>query len=238
MTKAILVSKQMVDPDYIDYLTQGEEPQTIQELEFYRNLRTNPEQLLIYIARVSSKNQKNPDYAKLLKYCWDSGHVSIFEQINITFELETDVCTAAQCVRHRSLFFQILSRRYSSDNIQFAPIQARRQDKKNRQQTIDDLESSDKTWFMVEKEMIEQRALNAYQEGIKRGLGKEVLRYLLPQSLMTKMYVTGNLRNFIHYVNTRTADGVQKEHKDLANAIKKELVRNFPVTSSAVGWKE
>lgn len=238
MTKAILVSKQMVDPDYIDYLTQGEEPQTIQELDFLRQMKTDPEQLMIYLARVSSKDQRNPNYVKLLEYCWKKKHFSVFEQVNVTLEVETDMCTAFQLIRHKSLFFQMRSRRYSSENIEFTKIEARRQDDKNRQNTIDDLDPSDKTWFTVQKEMLEMKALAAYEEGLKRGLGKEILRYLLPQSLNTKLYVTGNLRNFIHYINVRTEKSSQLEHRKLAEAMKKQLVIHFPNTSKAIGWKE
>lgn len=237
MTKAILVSKQMVDEVYIDHLTQGEEPQTIQELEFLRQLKTNPEQLMIYIARVSSPQQQNPDYAKLLRYCWKHGHFSVFEQVNLTMEVETDLATSMQLLRHRSLCFQQLSRRYSSDNVDFVYIEARKQDLKNRQNSTDDLSSEDKIWFQTQKQMLEMKALNAYNEAIQRGIAKETARYLLPTSLKTKLYVTGNLRNFIHYVLVREKNGTQKEHQDLALAVKKEIKRNFPVTHEAV-WPE
>lgn len=236
MTKAILVSKTMVDDAYIEQLIEENPPEDIKDLEFYRNLKNKVEQLMIYVARVSSPKQDNPDYAKLLQYCWKNSHFSVFEQVNLTMEVETDLATSMQLLRH-SFKFQQLSRRYSSDNIEFVHIEAREQNLKNRQDSTDTLSSADKVWFQVQKQMLEQKALNAYNEAIKRNIAKETARYLLPISLKTKMYVTGNLRNFIHYVLVREKNGTQKEHKDLALAIKKELKRNFPVSYDAV-WKE
>jgi thymidylate synthase (FAD) len=236
MTKAILVSKTMVDPTYLDSLIDINEVNDIKDLEFYRQIQRDPEQLMVYIARVSSPKQTNPDYEKLLKYCWKNGHYSVFEQVQLTMEVETDLNVATQCLRHQ-FKFQMLSRRYSSDNVEFVKVEARRQDLKNRQSTIDDLSQEDKTWFTVQKEMIEMKALNAYEEGLKRNIGKEVLRYLLPTSLKTKLYISGPLRNFITYVKTREANGTQKEHIDLALEIKKQLKIHFPVTYNAV-WEK
>lgn len=238
MTKAILVSKTMTDPSYLDHLIEENEPKDISELTFFQQMKHDCEQLMIFIARVSSPQQLNPNYAKLLQYCWTHGHFSVFEQVNLTMEVETDMCTAMQLLRHRSLCFQQLSRRYSSDNIEFVKINARRQDTKNRQNTIDDLDDNTKLWFDAAQQNINSVAKTYYEKGLEKGLGKEILRYLLPQSLKTRLYVTGNLRNFIHYVNVRTADGVQLEHKDLANTIKEQLIKHFPVTSSSLGWIE
>ena len=238
MTKAILVSKTMVDELYVEQLIEENPPEDIKDLEFYRNLKNKPEQLMIFIARVSSPKQDNPEYEKLLRYCWVQGHFSVFEQVNLTMEVETDLATSMQLLRHRSLCFQQLSRRYSSDNIEFVHIEAREQNLKNRQDSTDTLNSADKVWFQVQKQMLEQKALNAYNEAIQRNIAKETARYLLPTSLKTKLYVTGNLRNFIHYVLVREKNGTQQEHKDLALAIKKELKRNFPVSYEAVWPKK
>jgi len=237
MTKAMLVSKTQVDPDYVDFILDYEEPQDIQTLEFYRNIQKDPEQLLIFIARVSSPNQTNPDYSKLLRYCWKNSHFSVFEQISLTMEVETDLATSMQLLRHRSLFFQQLSRRYSSDNVEFVYIEAREQDSKNRQSSTDSLSPMDKAWFQVQKQMIEAKAITAYKEAIAKGIAKETARYLLPTSLKTKMYVTGNLRNFIHYILVREKNGTQKEHVDLALAIKNQIKIHFPHTFNAV-WEE
>jgi len=236
MTKAILVSKTIVDENYIDHLIEENPPEDIKDLEFFRGIKTNPEMLMIYIARVSSPNQTNPSYEKLLNYCWKHSHFSVFEQVTCTMELETDLNTATQVLRHRSFVFQQLSRRYSSEGVDFVEIEARGQDPKNRQNSIENLPQEDKTWFMVAQNMVQMHSKQYYDEAISRNIAKEVARYLLPTSTKTKLYMTGNLRNFIHYVNVRTAEGVQKEHKELAEAVKKQLIVSFPVTAKAVGW--
>ena len=238
MTKAILVSKTAVDKDYIDSLIDIEEVTDISSLEFYRNIQRDPEQLLIYIARVSSPNQTSPDYAKLLRYCYKNNHISVFEQVSLTMEIETDLNVAMQLLRHGKGFnFQMLSRRYSSDNIEFVPVEARRQDLKNRQSSLNDLSEEDRTWFLVKKEMLEMHSKAAYEEAIQRGVAKECARYLLTTSLKTKLYVTGPLRSFLTYIKVREHESTQKEHRDLALAIKKEIKRSFPITYSAV-WEE
>ena len=237
MTKAILVSKTMVDSDYIDYLTDYEEPQTIQELEFIRSIKRDPEHLMLYIARVTSDNPKNPDYKKLLRSCIKNKHVSVFEQIHLTMEIETDIAVSKQLIRHRSFMWQEFSRRYSSKDVEFIPIEARKQDLKDRQSTTEDLDPSDKTWFTVQREMIEMKAKAAYEEGVQRGIGKECLRYFLPMSLKTKLYMTGNIRSFMNYIDVRTQKSTQKEHRVLAEAIKKEFTKHFPVTADSL-WGE
>lgn len=237
MTKVALVSKTMVDPIYVESLTDFEEPQDIKELEFMRNIRRDPEQLMIYLARVSSPKQTNPDYAKLLKFCWSHGHFSVFEQVSCTMEVETDLNVAAQLLRHRSFVFQQLSRRYSSDGVDFVTIDARRQDNKNRQNSIDDLDEQTKTWFLAAQHNVHVTARKYYDEAIAKGIAKEVSRYLLPTSTKTKLYVTGTLRSFLHYINVRTESSTQLEHRKLALAIKEQIRYNFPITAEAV-WKE
>jgi len=237
MTSAKLVSKTMVDPDYVDSLIDINEVDDIKTLEFYRNIKRDPEQLMIYLARVSSPNQLNPDYAKLLKYCWVHGHVSVFEQVSLTMEVETDLNIAAQLLRHRSLYFQQLSRRYSSDGVDFVTIEARQQDPKNRQSSLDTLDENTKAWFLMAQNNVHVTAKKYYEEAIQKGIAKEISRYLLPTATKTKLYVTGPLRNFLTYINTRTTEGTQKEHRDLAEAMKVQIKLAFPITYSAV-WGE
>lgn len=232
MTKVTLVSKTQVDPDYVIKLLQL--PET--ELDFIKNLEKDPEQLMIYIARVSSPNQVNPSYEKLLKYCLDHKHWSVFEHVNCTLEIETDLNTSLQLIRHKSLFFSQLSRRYSSQDVDFVSITARKQDNKNRQNSIADVEEELKDWFDQAQQEVQTLAITKYNEAINRGIAKEVARYLLPTSLKTKLYVTGNLRNLIHYIEVRADKATQKEHRDVAEAIKLELVKHFPVTAKALSW--
>lgn len=234
MTKAVLVSKTMIDDTYLDTLIDINEVNDIKDLEFYRSIKTNPEQLMIYIARVSSAKQTNPDYEKLLRYCWKNGHISVFEQVSLTMEIETDLNVATQLIRHKGFCFQQLSRRYSSDGVDFVEIKARRQDIKNRQNSVDDLPQDVVTKFLVAQHMIQMQAKKYYDEFIQLGVAKEVVRYLLPTSLKTKLYVSGPLRSFLTYINTRTHESTQKEHRDLALAMKKQIKIHFPVTHSAV----
>jgi thymidylate synthase (FAD) len=238
MSKAILVSKTAVDPVYVESLTDFEEPQDIQQLEFMRKIKRDPEQLMIYIARVSSPNQINPSYEKLLKYCWEHGHFSVFEQISCTVEVETDLNVAAQLLRHRSFVFQQLSRRYSSQKPEFVILEARGQDLKNRQNSLDNLTDHQKLEFLAMQSNIISQAAKYYEKAIDMGIAKEVARYILPTSTKTKLYVTGTLRSFIHYVNVRSDVSSQLEHRDLAIAIKDQLCYHFPITAKAVWDKE
>ena len=238
MSKATLVSKTAVDPIYVESLTDFEEPEDIQQLEFMRKIKRDPEQLMIYIARVSSPNQINPSYEKLLKYCWEHGHFSVFEQINCTIEVETDLNVAAQLLRHRSFVFQQLSRRYSSQKPEFVILEARGQDLKNRQNSLDNLTDHQKLEFLAMQSNVISQAAKYYEKAIDMGIAKEVARYLLPTSTKTKLYVTGTLRSFIHYVNVRSDVSSQLEHRDLAIAVKDQLCYHFPVTAKAVWDKE
>lgn len=237
MTKATLVSKTAVDSIYVESITDFEEPQDIKELEFMRNIKRDPEQLMIYIARVSSPNQINSSYEKLLKYCWDHGHFSVFEQISCTIEVETDLNIAAQLLRHRSFVFQQLSRRYSSQKPEFVIIEARGQDLKNRQNSLDNLTEHQKLEFLAMQSNVISQSAKYYEKAIEMGIAKEVARYLLPTSTKTKLYVTGTLRSFLHYINVRTENSTQLEHRDLAFAIKQQICYHFPVTAKAV-WDE
>lgn len=238
MSSATLVSKTAVDSIYVESITDFEEPQDIKELEFMRNIKRDPEQLMIYIARVSSPNQINSSYEKLLKYCWNHGHFSVFEQISCTIEVETDLNIAAQLLRHRSFVFQQLSRRYSSQKPEFVIIEARGQDLKNRQNSLDNLTDHQKLEFLAMQSNVISQAAKYYEKAIEMGIAKEVARYLLPTSTKTKLYVTGSLRSFLHYINVRADISSQLEHRDLALAIKQQICYHFPVTAKAVWDKE
>ena len=234
MTSAKLVSKTMVDPDYVDSLIDIEEVADAKTLKFYHTIKKDPEQLMIFLARVSSPNQLNPDYAKLLHYCWTHGHFSVFEQVSCTIEVETDLNVAAQLLRHRSFVFQQLSRRYSSQAPEFVTVEARGQDLKNRQNSLDNLTETQKLEFLAMQSNVMSLASKYYEKAIEMGVAKEIARYLLPTSTKTKLYVTGTLRSFLHYVNVRTDPSTQLEHRNLALAIKQQICYNFPVTASAV----
>jgi len=197
------------------------------------------EKTIGYIARVSNpSNQDNPKVAGLLKYCIKHGHWSVFEQATMTLQIETTRGLAAQILRHRSFCFQEFSQRYA-DSSALGDIQLpelRRQDTKNRQNSIDDLDP-----FVVQKfEILMQdhfkRGMELYQQMLEAGVAKECARFVLPLAVGTKLYMTGNLRSWIHYINLRTANGTQKEHMEIAELCKRHFVCQFPTVSEALGW--
>ena len=199
------------------------------------------EKTIGYIARVSNPaNQDNPKVAGLLKYCIKHGHWSVFEQATMTLQIETTRGLAAQILRHRSFCFQEFSQRYA-DSSALGDIQLpelRRQDTKNRQNSIDDLDP-----FVVQKyEILMQdyfrRGMELYQQMLEEDIAKECARFVLPLAVGTKLYMTGNLRSWIHYINLRTANGTQKEHMDIAELCKRHFVCQFPIVAEALGWCE
>ena len=197
------------------------------------------EKTIGYIARVSNPaNQDNPKVAGLLKYCIQHGHWSVFEQATMTLQIETTRGLGAQILRHRSFCFQEFSQRYA-DSSALGDIQLpelRRQDTKNRQNSIDDLDP-----FVVQKfEILMQnhfkQGMELYQQMLEEGIAKECARNVLPLDVPTKMYMSGSLRSWIHYIDLRSANGTQKEHMDIAETCKKHFICQFPIISRALGW--
>lgn len=193
------------------------------------------ERIVMYCARVSSPNQEN-DNPKLLSYCIKHGHWSVFEQATMTVEIQTSRAISAQILRHRSFSFQEFSQRYAAVS-SFEIYPARRQDNKNRQNSIDDLDEKTKEWFEDIQEQIQNHAMMLYDEALKRGIAKEQARFLLPMSASTKLYMTGNIRSWIHYLELRCGNGTQLEHKVIADEIKQIFIRELPIISQALGWK-
>jgi thymidylate synthase (FAD) len=193
------------------------------------------ENIIAYCARVSSPNQENPEIEKLLSYCIKHGHWSVFEMGDMCVEIETSRGIAAQILRHRSFNFQEFSQRYAKAS-KFELYGARRQDKKNRQNSIDDMSVEDQAWFMQSQHILNDMAINMYEEAIKKGIAKEQARFLLPLSVSTKMYMKGSIRSWIHYINVRQGPETQKEHRDIALAIKKIFVQQFPVIAKSLDW--
>lgn len=198
---------------------------------------TSLEDLLVYTARVSNpKNQLNTNTGpKLLKYCLDNGHFSIFEMGNMCIEIITSRAIATQILRHRSFSFQEFSQRYAEIQ-DFELYEARSQDNKNRQNSIDNMSSEDKEWFKAVQEGINKNAMNYYKQALDRNIAKEQARMILPLSTQTKLYMNGTIRSWIHYIDLRTANGTQKEHKDIAEAIKTIFCEQFPAIAKAKGW--
>jgi thymidylate synthase (FAD) len=193
-----------------------------------------------YCARVSNPgNQENPNYAKLLKYCIDHGHFSVFEQAFMTLEINTTRGLAAQILRHRSFTFQEFSQRYADTSLladEIPLFELRRQDTKNRQNSIDDIsdELRSKWGVKIREHFAKGKAI--YDGMIQDGIAKECARFILPLATPTKLYMSGSVRSFIHWIQLRSANGTQKEHMIIANEAKEIFKSQFPITAEALGW--
>ena len=198
------------------------------------------EKTIGYIARVSNpNNQDNPKVEKLLEYCIKHGHWSIFEQAHMTLQIETSRAIAAQILRHRSFTFQEFSQRYADTNLLATNIKTpelRRQDSKNRQNSIDDIPEDQKKQLQKTIAKYFAEGVDLYNELLREGIAKECARFVLPLATPTKIYMTGSARSWIHYINLRTANGTQKEHMDIANLCRDHFICNFPTTAKALDW--
>jgi thymidylate synthase (FAD) len=200
------------------------------------NHQLSPEGLIAYCARVSSPNQETPDYEKLLSYCIRNKHWSVFEMVDMTVEITTSRAISPQILRHRSFCFQEFSQRYAKVQA-VEKYQPRRQDVKNRQNSLDDLDDATVAWFDEAQESIAKLGMEKYEEALEKGIAKECARVLLPLGTQTRLYMKGSVRSWIHYLEVRTDPATQKEHRDIADAVRKIFREHFPVTSSALGWK-
>tara|TARA_Y100000992_G_scaffold270151_1_gene210336 strand:+ start:177 stop:812 length:636 start_codon:yes stop_codon:yes gene_type:complete len=203
------------------------------------SITPDAEKTMAYIARVSNpSNQGNDNFSGLLRYCIKHEHWSVFEQSFMTLEIETTRGLAAQILRHRSFTFQEFSQRYADSNLlgDIDLPELRRQDVKNRQNSINDLDPAitDK----LQKQMITlfSSSLALYNQMLESGVAKECARFVLPLATPTRLYMTGSCRSWIHYINLRSAHGTQKEHMDIANACKGLFIEHYPVVSEALDW--
>lgn len=197
----------------------------------------NAEELVAFTARVSNPaNQMNMDTApRLLAYLIKHKHWSPFEMSSATIEIITSRGIAAQILRHRSFAFQEFSMRYSEAmDVVYYP--ARSQDQKNRQNSIDDMSEEDKQWFMEAQKKVWEMGFGLYKESLKRGVAKEQARFLLPLNTQTKLYMSGTLRSWAHYVDLRQSNGTQQEHRDIALGCKAIFVEHFPNIAAALNW--
>ena len=198
------------------------------------------EKHIAYVARVSNpKNQNNENFAGLLKYCIKHGHWSIFEQAFMTLEIETTRGIAAQILRHRSFTYQEFSQRYADSNLlgEIELPELRRQDTKNRQNSIDDLDPEVVEKLNKQMNTLFSSALSLYNQMLEKGVAKECARFVLPLATPTRIYMTGSARSWIHYINLRSGHGTQKEHMDIANECKSIFVEQFPSIAEAMEWE-
>lgn len=196
------------------------------------------EETMAYCARVSnSDNQNNQNIARLLLYCIKHAHWSVFEQANMIVEINTSRAIAPQILRHRSFSFQEFSQRYAEAH-DFTYFRARRQDKQNRQNSIDDLDSETQNWFGQSQKEIWELAHAKYSEALARGIAKESARALLPLNTSTKLYMNGTIRSWIHYIQLRAQPDTQFEHRTIALKCQQIFAENLPQVAQALGWSK
>ena len=198
------------------------------------------EKHMAYCARVSNpNNQNNENYAGLLRYCIKHQHWSIFEQAFMTLEINTTRGLAAQILRHRSFTFQEFSQRYADTNLLDTNIplpELRRQDTKNRQNSIDDIPEEQSKMLLGRIQNYFNEGLDLYNELLREGIAKECARFVLPLATPTRIYMSGSVRSWVHYIDLRSGHGTQKEHMDIANACKSIFTEQFPTVSAALEW--
>ena len=198
------------------------------------------EKTMAYIARVSNpKNQDNEKFAGLLSYCIKHGHWSVFEQAHMTLEIETTRGLAAQILRHRSFTYQEFSQRYAYSSLLGDTIplpELRSQDTKNRQNSIDDVDQFVKQDFQLKMQRHFVDGMKLYKEMLDAGIAKECARFVLPLATPTRLYMTGSVRSWVHYIDLRSAHGTQKEHMDVAEGVRSIFKEQFPTVAEALDW--
>jgi thymidylate synthase (FAD) len=185
------------------------------------------------------KNQENDNFSGLLKYCIKNQHWSIFEHAFLTVEINTSLAIATQILRHRSFTFQQFSQRYADSTelqLELPVPDLRKQDTKNRQNSTDDLGDYVKLGLQEEIRKHFEYSLKLYNKMLGVGVAKESARFVLPQATQTRLYMSGSLRSWMHYIDLRSAHGTQKEHMEVAEAIRCIFTCQFPTISSALGW--
>lgn len=193
------------------------------------------ESLIAYMARVSNpNNQDNPESERLIKYLIKHRHWSPFEMVNMCVQIETTRSVAAQILRHRSFSFQEFSQRYAPVTKKANLPQLRRQDTKNRQNSIDDLNESTVADFNAKMDGLFDLSQRLYDEMLAAGVAKECARDILPLASPTKLYMNGTLRSWLHYTDLRCANGTQLEHKQIADQVKSLIKQEFPTVYSAM----
>lgn len=209
----------------------------------------NAEEVIGYVARVTSKDQSNPNVSKLLKYCIKHKHWSVFEQASMTVEVVTPLAISIQALRHTSFRFQQFSGRYEDQafmanhteglsvyqNILYLPPKVRLQDTKNRQNSIEIQDGELHTEMDYQFHKAYEACLSSYKKLLEIGIAKELSRFVLPEGVFTRLYITGNVRSFIHYIQVREDEGVaQAEHVELAKAIREVFESQFPTIYKAI----
>jgi len=198
------------------------------------SITPNAENIIAYCARVSSSNQDNPNIKGLLKYCAKHGHWSVFEMANMVIEVNTTRAIGEQIIRHRSLTTQVFSQRYAKVEQDLEIPKLRRQDLKNRQHSINDLD--EELVNELQNEIIEhfKKTKDLYNILLDKGVAKECARSILPMNSPTRIYINGTVRSWVHYLQVRCGNGTQLEHMEIANKIKEIFKEQLPIIYEAV----
>ena len=201
------------------------------------SITPDAEKTMAYVARVSSPHQESTEIKKLLQYCLREKHFSVYEHAFLTIEIETSRAISPQILRHRSFTFSEFSQRYAA--VEEAPVlmEARRQDDKNRQNSIADMSDTTRDLWANCQQVAWDDAYERYEWALSQGIAKEVARNILPAMAPTRIYMSGSIRSWIHYIQLRSANGSQKEHMDIANGCKAIFVEQLPIIAEALEWK-
>lgn len=202
------------------------------------SITPDAELIMGYCARVSNpNNQLNLNNSKLLSYCIKNQHWSVFEQASLTLQIKTSRGISPQILRHRSFTFQEFSQRYAAVDVSGIQLYAaRRQDAKNRQNSIDDLTEEVKQEWQDRQLQNWKSSFEHYTWALDNGIAKECARFILPLGCSTTLYMSGSIRSWIHYIQLRSAHGTQQEHMDIALACKEVFKREMPQVAEALGW--
>ena len=207
--------------------------------EFAKAGIDDAQELIAYCARVSNpSNQLNTDTSeKLIKYLIKHAHWSPLEMVSACLEIETTRDIARQILRHRSFSFQEFSQRYAdpTKDLDFVLRDARLQDPKNRQNSIVTEDAELSAWWDAKQKFIIETVKKTYAEAIERGIAKEQARAILPEgNTVSRLYMNGTLRSWIHFIELRSANGTQLEHQEVAIACAKVIAEIFPMTNDLV----
>jgi len=197
--------------------------------------------LVAYCARVSNPaNQNNTQTnEKLIRYLIKNNHWSPLEMVSVCLEIETTRDIARQILRHRSFSFQEFSQRYAVADLGFECKEARLQDKKNRQNSIQTDNTDLQNEWEAQQKRVAENAQTAYKWALDNGIAKEQARAVLPEGMtMSRMYMNGTLRSWVHYISLRSGNGTQKEHRDVAIACAKAIEPIFPMIHEFITQSE
>ncbi len=196
------------------------------------------EKLIAYLARVSSPHQDNPEYAKLIRYLIDHAHWSPFEMCHAVLEIETSRAISAQILRHRSFSFSEFSQRYAAVQDRPPLASGRRQAAKNRQSSAEQLDEMAQDYWLALQDRTYDQCWRAYESALNAGVAREQARMLLPLATPTRMYMAGTVRSWIHFVQLRTQEDTQLEHRVIAEQCRDILTEQLPAVAEALGWRK